>query len=150
MTDIVIVEGARTAHGAMLGSLSEVRAPDPGAAAVEELVDRAGVAGADVDWVGREQVVIRENSGVHVFGAEETSLAAPGDGPLPQPTKLAATALYLGERMFRRNCLRQFSQTKQFITYHLRGGYAQNCGPANGAGNHGGGDGQFGLSRLGR
>jgi acetyl-CoA acetyltransferase len=47
MTDIVIVEGARTAHGAMLGSLSEVRAPALGAAAVEELLDRSGVDGTD-------------------------------------------------------------------------------------------------------
>jgi acetyl-CoA C-acetyltransferase len=51
MTDVVIVEGARTAHGAMLGSLSEARAPDLGAAAVEELVERVGVDGDAVDWV---------------------------------------------------------------------------------------------------
>ncbi|WP_123537391.1 thiolase family protein [Halosimplex salinum] len=52
MADVVIVDGARTAHGAMLGSLSDVRAPDLGATVLEDLVDRSGVAPDDLDWVG--------------------------------------------------------------------------------------------------
>ncbi|WP_436931898.1 thiolase family protein [Halosimplex halobium] len=52
MADVVIVDGARTAHGAMLGSLSDVRAPDLGATVLEDLVDRSGVDAGDIDWVG--------------------------------------------------------------------------------------------------
>jgi acetyl-CoA C-acetyltransferase len=52
MTDVVIVDGARTAHGAMLGSLSDVRAPDLGATVLEDLVDRSGVDPDHLDWVG--------------------------------------------------------------------------------------------------
>ncbi|QLH84396.1 thiolase family protein [Halosimplex pelagicum] len=52
MTDVVIVDGSRTAHGAMLGSLSDVRAPDLGATVLEDLIDRSGVEPVDLDWVG--------------------------------------------------------------------------------------------------
>jgi acetyl-CoA C-acetyltransferase len=52
MTDVVIVEGARTAHGSMLGALSEVRAPELGAVAVDELLERSGAEASAVDWVG--------------------------------------------------------------------------------------------------
>ncbi|MFB6140595.1 MAG: acetyl-CoA C-acyltransferase [Halosimplex sp.] len=51
MTDVVIIDGSRTAHGAMLGSLSDVRAPTLGANVLEDLVDRSGVEPDDVDWV---------------------------------------------------------------------------------------------------
>jgi len=52
MTDVVIVDGSRTAHGAMLGALSDVRAPDLGATVLEDLIDRSGVEPEDLDWVG--------------------------------------------------------------------------------------------------
>lgn len=51
MTDVVIVDGSRTAHGAILGSLSDVRAPELGATVLEDLVDRTGVQAGDIDWV---------------------------------------------------------------------------------------------------
>lgn len=46
---IVILSYARTPMGGMQGALAEVPATDLGAAAVKAAVDRAGVAGADVD-----------------------------------------------------------------------------------------------------
>ena len=46
---IVILSSARTPMGGMQGALAEVPATDLGAAAVKAAVDRAGVAGADVD-----------------------------------------------------------------------------------------------------
>jgi acetyl-CoA C-acetyltransferase len=52
MTDVVILEGARTAHGELLSGLSAVRAPALGATVLEELVDRSGTADDGVDWVG--------------------------------------------------------------------------------------------------
>ncbi|MEL1250162.1 thiolase family protein [Aurantiacibacter gilvus] len=48
---IVILSYARTPMGAMQGALSEVAATDLGATAVKAAVERAGVAGEDVDRV---------------------------------------------------------------------------------------------------
>ena len=79
MTDVVIVEGARTAHGSMLGSLSDVRAPDLGAAAVGELVERSGAEPESVDWVGLGNAV---QAGVGQVPARQ-AVTAPG---LPEDT----------------------------------------------------------------
>jgi len=46
---IVILSYARTPMGAMQGALADVTATDLGAAAVKAAVERAGVAGADID-----------------------------------------------------------------------------------------------------
>lgn len=48
---IVIVSAARTPMGGMMGSLSDVRAPDLCAAAIKAAVERAGIQGSDVDEV---------------------------------------------------------------------------------------------------
>jgi acetyl-CoA acetyltransferase len=43
MTDVVVVDGARTAHGSLLGALSERTATELGQAVIEGLLDRTGV-----------------------------------------------------------------------------------------------------------
>lgn len=51
MTDVVLVDGARTPHGTLLGSLTSVDAVELGRTALDGLVDRIEPAGDDVDWV---------------------------------------------------------------------------------------------------
>jgi len=48
---IVIVSAARTPMGGMMGSLSDVRAPDLCATAIKAAIERAGVPASDVDEV---------------------------------------------------------------------------------------------------
>ena len=43
MTDIVIVNGARTAMGGFQGSLASVTAPELGAVTIKEAIARAGL-----------------------------------------------------------------------------------------------------------
>ncbi|MPW43762.1 acetyl-CoA C-acyltransferase [Acinetobacter guerrae] len=51
MTDIVIVNGARTAMGGFQGALSSSTAPELGAVTIREAVQRAGLAPTDVEEV---------------------------------------------------------------------------------------------------
>ena len=51
MTDIVIVNGARTAMGGFQGSLSNLTAPELGAASIKEAISRAGLQPTDVEEV---------------------------------------------------------------------------------------------------
>ncbi len=51
MTDIVIVNGARTAMGAFQGSLSGLTAPELGAVTIKEAIARAGLQPTDVEEV---------------------------------------------------------------------------------------------------
>src|SRR5574344_333915 len=51
MTDIVIVNGARTAMGGFQGSLASCIAPDLGAVAIQHAVARAGLSANDIDEV---------------------------------------------------------------------------------------------------
>lgn len=51
MSNVVLVDGARTPHGTLLGSLSEVQAIELGRTALDGLLDRLAIDGADVDWV---------------------------------------------------------------------------------------------------
>jgi len=51
MGDVVIVDGARTAHGELLGALSEQTAVDLGETAVQGLLDRNGPGTDRIDWV---------------------------------------------------------------------------------------------------
>lgn len=55
--DIVIVGAARTAQGRMLGALASRSAVDLGSTAIVGALERAGVAGEDVDYVIMGQVV---------------------------------------------------------------------------------------------
>ncbi|MFC4541919.1 thiolase family protein [Halosolutus amylolyticus] len=51
-TNVVLVDGARTPHGTLLGSLADVEAVELGRIAIDGLLDRVSVAGEAVDWVG--------------------------------------------------------------------------------------------------
>lgn len=51
MTDIVIVNGARTAMGGFQGSLSSLTAPELGAVTIKEAIARAGLQPTDVEEV---------------------------------------------------------------------------------------------------
>lgn len=51
MGDVVIVDGARTAHGELLGALSGQTAVDLGEAVVQGLLDRNGPGTHRTDWV---------------------------------------------------------------------------------------------------
>ena len=51
MTDIVIVNGARTAMGGFQGSLSSVTAPELGAVTIKEAIARAGLEPTDIEEV---------------------------------------------------------------------------------------------------
>ncbi|MEQ1080005.1 acetyl-CoA C-acyltransferase [Acinetobacter seifertii] len=51
MTDIVIVNGARTAMGGFQGSLSGLTAPELGAVTIKEVIARAGLQPTDVEEV---------------------------------------------------------------------------------------------------
>ena len=51
MSDIVLVEGARTPHGTLLGALADVSAVELGRTALDGLLDRISIDGAELDWV---------------------------------------------------------------------------------------------------
>lgn len=51
MTDIVIVNGARTAMGGFQGSLASVTAPTLGAASIKEAIARSGLQATDIEEV---------------------------------------------------------------------------------------------------
>lgn len=57
MPGSVIVSGARTPIGRLLGSLSQMGAADLGATAIEAALERAGVGGDQVDYVVMGQVL---------------------------------------------------------------------------------------------
>ncbi|WP_126665086.1 thiolase family protein [Haloterrigena salifodinae] len=50
--DIVLIDGARTPHGTLLGSLADVEAVELGRTAVDGLLERVDVDSAAIDWVG--------------------------------------------------------------------------------------------------
>ncbi|WP_049923608.1 thiolase family protein [Halopiger djelfimassiliensis] len=50
-SDVVIVEGARTPHGTLLGSLADVEAVELARTALDGVLERAALAGSAVDWV---------------------------------------------------------------------------------------------------
>jgi acetyl-CoA C-acetyltransferase len=51
MSDVVLVEGARTPHGTLLGALADVSAVELGHIALDGLLDRVSIDGAALDWV---------------------------------------------------------------------------------------------------
>ncbi|WIV68380.1 thiolase family protein [Natrialbaceae archaeon AArc-T1-2] len=51
MDDIVLVDGARTPHGTLLGSLADVEAVELGRTAIDGLLERVDVGPEEVDWV---------------------------------------------------------------------------------------------------
>ncbi|WP_339106456.1 thiolase family protein [Haloterrigena salinisoli] len=50
--DVVLVDGARTPHGTLLGSLADVEAVELGRTAIDGLLERVDVDTGDIDWVG--------------------------------------------------------------------------------------------------
>lgn len=58
MTEVVIVGGARTPQGRLLGQLAPLSAVDLGAHAIRAAVERAGVAAGAVDYVVMGQVIL--------------------------------------------------------------------------------------------
>jgi acetyl-CoA C-acetyltransferase len=57
MRDVVIVSGARTAVGRLLGSLGDVSAVNLGGMVIKAALERAGVTGSQVDYVIMGQVL---------------------------------------------------------------------------------------------
>ena len=51
MSEIVLIDGARTPHGTLLGSLADVDAVELGRTAVDGLLDRIDLSPTRVDWV---------------------------------------------------------------------------------------------------
>ncbi|MDG5761856.1 thiolase family protein [Natronococcus sp. A-GB1] len=49
--EIVVVDGARTPHGTLLGSLADVEAVELGRTALDGLLERTAVSGEEIDWV---------------------------------------------------------------------------------------------------
>lgn len=56
--DVVILSGARTPQGKLLGALSPLTAVDLGAHAVRHAVERAGVDASDVEHLVLGQVIL--------------------------------------------------------------------------------------------
>lgn len=51
MTDVVLVDGARTPHGMLLESLTDVSGVQLGRTAIDGLLDRTSLSGDEIDWV---------------------------------------------------------------------------------------------------
>jgi acetyl-CoA C-acetyltransferase len=73
MRDAVIVGGARTAVGKLLGSLSQFSAADLGGIAIREALQRAAVPGEQVDYVIMGQVL---QAGAGQIPSRQASVAA--------------------------------------------------------------------------
>ncbi|NHN63248.1 thiolase family protein [Haloarcula sp. JP-Z28] len=84
MTDVVLVDGARTAHGELLGRLTDRSAIALGSAAVEGLLNRTSVDEDSVDWVGLGNAV---QAGVGQVPARQVVVES------PLPDDVAATTL---------------------------------------------------------
>src|SRR5450631_2973999 len=76
----VIVSGARTPIGKMLGGLSELSATQLGGVVIRAALDRAGAAGADVDYVIMGQVL---QAGAGQITARQAAVA--GGVPMSVP-----------------------------------------------------------------
>jgi acetyl-CoA C-acetyltransferase len=92
MGEAVIVGGARTAIGRLLGSLSDFSGADLGAIAIKAALDRAGVAGDRVDYVIMGQVL---QAGAGQITARQAAVAAgiPMTGPALTINKVCLSGL---------------------------------------------------------
>src|SRR3712207_9292562 len=87
MSRSVIVSGARTPMGRLLGSLKDFSAADLGAVAIKAALERAGISGDQVDYVIMGQVLQA------VAGADP---ARPPARPPPPPPPGAAFPPHTG------------------------------------------------------
>ncbi len=84
MADVVITDAARTAHGALLGSLADVSATELGEAVLSGLADRSELDAASVDWVALGNAV---QAGVGQVPARQATVRA------GYPDDVAATTI---------------------------------------------------------
>src|SRR5664280_3779564 len=89
MASTVIVSGARTPMGRFNGALSTVSATDLGGTAIRGALERAGVPGADVEYVLMGQVL---QAGCGQIPARQAALA--GGIPLDVPAVTINTVSY--------------------------------------------------------
>ncbi len=92
MEDVVLVAAARTPFGKLGGGLSTLTAPDLGASAIKEVLDRAHVAGADVDQVIMGTVI---TAGMGQIPARQAAIKAglPTSVPALSVNKVCASSL---------------------------------------------------------
>jgi len=83
MSGSVIVSGARTPMGRLLGSLKDFSAADLGGIAIEAALERAGITGAQVDYVILGQVL---QAGAGQIPARQAAVA--GGVPMTVPSLL--------------------------------------------------------------
>ncbi|HEX2074487.1 MAG TPA: acetyl-CoA C-acyltransferase, partial [Geodermatophilus sp.] len=81
----VIVSGARTPMGRLLGSLKDFSAADLGAVAIKAALERAGISGDQVDYVIMGQVI---QAGAGQNPARPAAVA--GGIPMSVPSGVAA------------------------------------------------------------
>ena len=92
MRDVVIVGAARTAIGSFLGSLASVPAPRLGATAIQAAMERAGIAGSDVQLCHMGQVL---SAGVGQAPARQAAIFAglPNHVPCVTVNKVCGSGL---------------------------------------------------------
>ena len=92
MEDVVLVAAARTPFGKLGGGLSTVAAPELGAAVIKEVLDRATVAGSDVDQVIMGTVI---TAGMGQIPARQAAIKAglPTSVPALTVNKVCASSL---------------------------------------------------------
>ena len=92
MEDVVLVAAARTPFGKLGGGLSTVAAPELGASVIKEVLDRATVAGSDVDQVIMGTVI---TAGMGQIPARQAAIKAglPTSVPALTVNKVCASSL---------------------------------------------------------
>lgn len=92
MEDVVLVAAARTPFGKLGGGLSTLAAPELGAVVIREVLDRAGVDGADVDQVIMGTVI---TAGMGQIPARQAAIKAglPTSVPALSVNKVCASSL---------------------------------------------------------
>lgn len=90
--DIVLVDAARTPHGELLGSLSDVGAVELGRTAIDGLLDRTGIDPALIDWVGLGNAI---QAGVGQVPARQAVVSSelPADTPATTLNEASASGL---------------------------------------------------------
>ncbi len=82
MTTSVIVAGARTPVGKLMGSLKDFSGSDLGAVAIKGALEKAGVEASQVDYVIMGQVL---TAGAGQMPARQAAVAAAKQARIPKP-----------------------------------------------------------------